>query len=130
MANRVKRFDEINITPLTDIFLVLLIIMMVVAPMLDSKGLSIALPSVSESVTEASKPAKVLDVDITAQNTISIEGKTIATDDLREVLRDQSATHPDGLSLNINPEARYELSVQVMDAAQAVGIEKLAINEG
>jgi biopolymer transport protein ExbD len=85
---------------------------------------------VSDSVTEASEPAKVLEVNITAQNTILIDGKTIASTDLQQVLKEQSASHPDGLSLTINPEARYELSVQVMDTAQAVGIEKLAINEG
>ena len=39
-------FNEINITPLTDIFLVLLIIMMVIAPMLDQQGLNLAVPEV------------------------------------------------------------------------------------
>ena len=42
-------FNEINITPLTDIFLVLLIIMMVIAPMLDQQGLNLAVPEVVES---------------------------------------------------------------------------------
>ena len=37
-------FTEINITPLTDIFLVLLIIMMVIAPMLDQQGLNLTVP--------------------------------------------------------------------------------------
>ena len=37
-------FNEINITPLTDIFLVLLIIMMVIAPLLDQQGLNLAVP--------------------------------------------------------------------------------------
>ena len=39
-------FNEINITPLTDIFLVLLIIMMVIAPLLDQQGLNLAVPEV------------------------------------------------------------------------------------
>ena len=39
-----QTFNEINITPLTDIFLVLLIIMMVIAPMLDQQGLNLAIP--------------------------------------------------------------------------------------
>ena len=37
-------FNEINITPLTDIFLVLLIIMMVIAPLLDQQGLNLTVP--------------------------------------------------------------------------------------
>ena len=43
-----QTFNEINITPLTDIFLVLLIIMMVIAPILDQQGLSLAIPDYVE----------------------------------------------------------------------------------
>ena len=43
-----QTFNEINITPLTDIFLVLLIIMMVIAPILDQQGLSLAVPEYVE----------------------------------------------------------------------------------
>ena len=39
-----ETFNEINITPLTDIFLVLLIIMMVIAPLLDKQGISLTVP--------------------------------------------------------------------------------------
>ena len=39
-----ETFNEINITPLTDIFLVLLIIMMVIAPLLDQQGISLTAP--------------------------------------------------------------------------------------
>ena len=46
---RKKVFSDINITPLTDIFLVLLIIMMVIAPMLDQQGLSLTVPENIES---------------------------------------------------------------------------------
>ena len=58
-----KTFNEINITPLTDIFLVLLIIMMVVAPMLDQQGLSLAVPSATEA-QEVAKESKILTLDV------------------------------------------------------------------
>ena len=45
-------FNEINITPLTDIFLVLLIIMMVIAPMLDQQGLNLMVPQKVESESQ------------------------------------------------------------------------------
>ena len=50
-------FTEINITPLTDIFLVLLIIMMVIAPLLDQQGLNLAVPEVvnEEQIVKDSK---------------------------------------------------------------------------
>ena len=44
MSRNRDTFNEINMTPLTDIFLVLLIIMMVIAPMLDQQGLNLTVP--------------------------------------------------------------------------------------
>ena len=50
-----ESFNEINITPLTDIFLVLLIIMMVIAPLLDQQGLNLTVPEnvKAENIKEA-----------------------------------------------------------------------------
>ena len=45
-------FNEINITPLTDIFLVLLIIMMVIAPMMDQQGLKLVVPQAVKEQTQ------------------------------------------------------------------------------
>ena len=46
-------FNEINITPLTDIFLVLLIIMMVIAPLLDQQGLNLTVPENVQAENQA-----------------------------------------------------------------------------
>ena len=54
-------FNEINITPLTDIFLVLLIIMMVIAPLLDQQGISLSVPENVEQ-TKMDKESKILSV--------------------------------------------------------------------
>ena len=54
-------FNEINITPLTDIFLVLLIIMMVIAPLLDQQGLNLAVPNMIE-VQEEIKDSKLIKI--------------------------------------------------------------------
>ena len=58
-------FNEINITPLTDIFLVLLIIMMVIAPMLDQQGLNLAVPEVVNA-EQIKQDSKIIDVFRTA----------------------------------------------------------------
>ena len=60
-------FNEINITPLTDIFLVLLIIMMVIAPMLDQQGLNLAVPEIVNSENIKSD-SKILNVVVTSDN--------------------------------------------------------------
>ena len=62
-----KTIAEINITPLTDIFLVLLIIMMVVTPMLDFTGLSATLGGGETAEAAAPSDEKVLPVVITAE---------------------------------------------------------------
>ena len=60
-------FNEINITPLTDIFLVLLIIMMVIAPMLDQQGLNLAVPEVVDKQQVQQDP-KIMIMFVTSDN--------------------------------------------------------------
>jgi len=77
-------FNEINITPLTDIFLVLLIIMMVVAPMMQSFRGDISPPSLkSGQPVEQGK----LTVEITKDGQFFMEGQSVAPEQLTERLR-------------------------------------------
>ena len=57
-------FTEINITPLTDIFLVLLIIMMVIAPTFQSNDSSIKMPEINSGLTVEQKNATSIDLTI------------------------------------------------------------------
>ena len=62
-------FNEINITPLTDIFLVLLIIMMVIAPLLDEQGLNLTVPeNVAAEKVKESKISLFLNISSMEQN--------------------------------------------------------------
>ena len=81
-----ETFNEINITPLTDIFLVLLIIMMVIAPMLDTQGLSLEVPDYVESKSIA-KDTKILNVLVNNQNQIVIDGEVIDEKQLQNKLK-------------------------------------------
>ena len=56
---RKKTFNEINITPLTDIFLVLLIIMMVIAPSFQSMDNNIEMPKINSGIAIEQKNAMV-----------------------------------------------------------------------
>ena len=62
-TKRRDSFNEINITPLTDIFLVLLVIMMVIAPLMDEQGLNLTVPD--NVVAEKIKDSKILNVIVT-----------------------------------------------------------------
>ena len=125
-----KRFDEINITPLTDIFLVLLIIMMVVAPMLNSQGLNISLPSLSDSVQASEKDQKVIDVEVLANNQIKINDELlVSSNDLTQRLLALKTTFPDGVVLTLCPLALHETSMKVLDAVEGAKISALSIVE-
>ena len=73
-----QTFNEINITPLTDIFLVLLIIMMVIAPMLDQQGLNLAIPDYVEKTDDKPNDNKILTVVVTEDNKYFIDEEEIS----------------------------------------------------
>jgi Biopolymer transport protein len=79
MRQRRDAFTEINITPLTDIFLVLLIIMMVIAPLLDSQGLKMATPSVTASQDVTEDPT-VIRLYIDSQGQYRINDQPVSAD--------------------------------------------------
>ena len=94
-----KNFDEINITPLTDIFLVLLIIMMVIAPMLDQQGLKLLVPNHQEAKQIKEQP-KIINVDISDNGSISINGNTVSADSLMFRIQDEAKQKKDGLMIH------------------------------
>ena len=121
-----QTFNEINITPLTDIFLVLLIIMMVVAPMLDSSGLKLAVPSAGPSA-DVKEPPKTINLNIAANDQLTIEGKSVDASGLPNLLRQQFAEHPDGVLISSDPKASHKTLTLALDAAQSAGINKVAV---
>lgn len=72
-------FTEINITPLTDIFLVLLIIMMVIAPSFQTIDTDINIPEINSGSTVEQKNAEI---SVTKQGSYYINGKPISPDNL------------------------------------------------
>lgn len=124
-GGRKQVFNEINITPLTDIFLVLLIIMMVVAPMLDTQGLKVSVPSIGPSQETKEEP-KTITLMIDAAGQYTIDGKTVESALLANEFRLLKGSKPDGVVIKTSPDASHEALTFAMDAAQAAGISKLA----
>ena len=79
-------FNEINITPLTDIFLVLLIIMMVIAPMLDQQGLNLAVPEIVDKQSVLKDP-KIMNFNVTSDNKYFFNNNEVSVDDLENRLK-------------------------------------------
>jgi len=123
-----KNFDEINITPLTDIFLVLLIIMMVIAPMLDQQGLKLLVPNHQEAKQIKEQP-KIINVDISDNGSISINGNTVSADSLMFRIQDEAKQKKDGLMIQASGNAPHGSVVSVMDAARTAGVTSISVSE-
>lgn len=120
-------FNEINITPLTDIFLVLLIIMMVIAPMLDQQGLNLAVPEVVDS-QQIKSDSKIMNVIVTSDNKFYGEGQEIASEDLEKFFTEHSKQYPDGLLIQADDDSEHGAIVRVMDSARNVGITSISLS--
>ncbi len=123
-----KIIAEINITPLTDIFLVLLIIMMVVTPLLDFTGLSAALGS-TDAPAAAPSDDKALTVEITATGAYKVGGEDVAPEALAAKLKAEAPAHKAGLLLEVDPTAPLQRLTRVLDLCQSAGISDLSISE-
>ena len=128
MADGRKTFNEINITPLTDIFLVLLIIMMVIAPLLDQQGLNLAVPNVIESADEI-KDSKLIKIIVTNDDKYIFEETEIKADELSGVIADAAKENPDGLLIMTQEDASHGAAVKLMDEARNAGVTNISITE-
>ena len=122
-------FNEINITPLTDIFLVLLIIMMVIAPMLDQQGLNLAVPEVVNA-DQIKKEHKIMSVIVTSDNQFVWNGQSIQSADLEQFFTKHMKEYPDGLLIQADDNSEHGAIVRVMDSARNVGITSISLARG
>ncbi|MBB5443878.1 MULTISPECIES: biopolymer transporter ExbD [unclassified Paraburkholderia] len=115
--------NEINMTPLVDVMLVLLIIFLVTIPALQH-AVRIDLPHAS-SQPEAVKPAHV-DVVVQADGTVLWDGQPVSDDGLRaRIAQAALATPQPELHLRADRKVPYERVAIVMSAAQRGGLTKL-----
>ena len=122
-----KMFTEINITPLTDIFLVLLIIMMVIAPMLDQQGLNLAVPEVVNA-EQIKSESKILNVVVTSDNKFLWGDQTIESVDLENFFSKHAKDYPDGLLIEADDNSEHGTIVKVMDSARNTGITSISLS--
>lgn len=109
----------INVTPMVDIVLVLLVIMMVSANFIVAQSMNVDLPKAANGERSASSPAVV---------TITADGGYGWADDLAEKLRAAHAEDPEvNLVITADGNARHSAVVHVIDLAKAAGITHYAI---
>lgn len=125
IETRHRRFmAEINVIPLVDVVLVLLVIFMVTAPML-YRGIDINLP---KSATNTIKPETRAVLSIERDQRLYLDKDPISIVQLERklrVLKDQSSEV--SIFLRADREVPYGTVVQVMDSIKKAGIEKLGM---
>ena len=117
--------SDINVTPLVDVMLVLVIILLVTAPLL-TQSVHVKLPKTVE--TSADINAQPLQIGIDAQGAITINKNPVADlAALESALKAELAKNPEiGVHLYADQAVVYAKVAQVMAAVQHAGIAKLA----
>jgi biopolymer transport protein TolR len=121
---RLGGMNEINVTPLIDVMLVLLIIFMVTAPLLTT-GVSVELPKAKSAPMQADD-SKMM-VIVTSDEHVYL-GKDEITDDVENKLKNNSRLQEEKeLYVQADENAKYGAVLRVMAAARAAGVEKLGM---
>lgn len=118
--------SEINVTPLVDVMLVLLIIFMVTAPLIQ-QGVKVDLPEATAQPIEE-KDADLLVLSIRADRTIYIGEAPVALEELEEKLRaNPKAQKQKELHLHADRNLDYGFVVDVMARVQRAGIPAIGM---
>jgi biopolymer transport protein ExbD len=115
---------EINITPLTDIFLVLLIIFMVTTSVISSQGKEVALP---EAAVAAQAPQGVT-VTVTAEDEIAVDGTVVPLEQLEPTLKAAlEGAREKVVVLRGDRAVELGRAVGILDTAQRAGATGIAL---
>ena len=119
---------EINITPLTDIFLVLLIIFMISSSAMLEGGLTVKLPTAKTTGLAKSDQGKPTFVTLDKEGKISVNEKAATDESLAELLKQTIADTADKTVVIRGDEGVFlGKAVKIMDAARSAGADKIAL---
>jgi len=120
-----RAMTDINVTPLVDVMLVLLIIFMVTAPLIQS-GVKVDLPRASAQQMEHSEEKLVLTID--RQRRIFLGDTQISPADLEAKLSTNARIQKDKeLYLHADRSLNYGLVVEIMATARRAGVESMGM---
>lgn len=117
---------DINVTPLADVMLVLLIIMMIVAPLLQ-QGVDLRLPTAANSVDKPETQEQTI-VSVTADGRFWVNGVVVNPEDLRLRVEDILETKTERtIIIKADEDAQYGAVMDCMDQLRMAGIEDMGL---
>jgi len=115
-----KLMSEINITPFTDVVLVLLIIFMIATPFIYQSSMKVQLPKASKS----EETSRDIIININAQGDVFLEDAKVDLGTLKYKLMAMMRSKPDAsVIINGDKNVRYDSVIQVMDVLTQSGVK-------
>jgi biopolymer transport protein ExbD len=118
--------NEINVTPMIDVLLVLLIIFMMVIPM-SRKAIDLQLPDPTPDDTPSGPPPSQIVLEVLPGNTFKINSQPVAKADLARRLKEIYDPRPDKIIfVKGDPTVKYSDVITAMDVARGAGVKIIA----
>jgi biopolymer transport protein ExbD len=115
---------ELNVTPLVDVMLVLLVIFIVTAPMIVPQSMKINLPK-TQAVAQLDQ-AKNAQLIIEASGQLTFQGNAVNDKQLESELKQQSSTPQFQLQVSADKAVPYGRVAEIMAIAQSSGVSKMS----
>lgn len=118
--------SEINVVPLVDIILVVLIIFMVTAPMIMKPSINVNLPKAASG--EATVPSK-LNITISTDGKLTLDGKSVEDTEVQSKAAEEFKKNPDVQAIiSADKDVPHGRVVSVLDIVKGAGVKKFAIS--
>jgi biopolymer transport protein ExbD len=122
-----KSYDDINVTPMVDLYLVLLLIFIVMTAA-GVKGMKVELPKASDKAAKNLSVPKIQAITIDAEGSIQLNTTPVTLDELESKLTAMKSTTPDiPVIVRGDTASQYKEVMSVLDVLGRLGIDKIGL---